>query len=77
MIDFLVLVARLAGQLEAELIHDANIHLGEHDRGVHLAAAEFFSCSRACAAFGSLAAFMESAIRISSVWRRGFFEPRS
>ena len=41
-IDFLILVARLAGQLEPQLIHDADIHLGEHDGSVHLAAAKFF-----------------------------------
>ena len=41
-IDFLILVARLTRQLEAELIQNADIHLGEHDRGVRLATAEFF-----------------------------------
>lgn len=37
-IDFLALVEGLGGQLQAQLFKDIDVHAGEHDRGVNLAA---------------------------------------
>lgn len=37
-IDFLALIEGLGGQLQAQLFKDIDVHAGEHDRGVNLAA---------------------------------------
>lgn len=71
-----MLIYRLGGQFDAETFEGLDINLRQHDGGVNLAAAQFFELFQAICACLLVAAHMDSAIRTSSVWRRGLRLPR-
>ena len=69
-----LLIGGLAGEVHPQTLDGVRIHAGQDDRGVHVAALELGELLQSDSSFS--AAELDSAIRISSVCRRGFRLPR-
>ena len=75
-VELFMLVNGFTGQLHAELLEHLNVHIGEHNRGVNLAAFQLWKLlhSLLCNLVGGCAGGESD--EDSSVWRRGLTPPR-
>ena len=71
-----LLIGGLAGEVHSQTLDGVRIHAGQDDCGVHITALELGELLQRAAAVSFSAAELDSAMRISSVCRRGLRLPR-